>query len=80
MQEEIFGPILPILTVTSVDDAIAFINARERPLALYVFSSHKKVWSWAGSSNPLSLGRVLLCGAWSWDESPCHPLPSLRRW
>ncbi|NWS64469.1 AL3B1 dehydrogenase, partial [Chunga burmeisteri] len=43
MQEEIFGPILPILTVTSVDDAIAFINARERPLALYVFSSCKKV-------------------------------------
>ncbi|NWR60423.1 AL3B1 dehydrogenase, partial [Bucorvus abyssinicus] len=43
MQEEIFGPILPILTVTSVDDAIAFINARERPLALYVFSSRKKV-------------------------------------
>ncbi|KAM9223706.1 LOW QUALITY PROTEIN: aldehyde dehydrogenase family 3 member B1-like [Leptosomus discolor] len=48
MQEEIFGPILPILTVTSVDDAIAFINARERPLALYVFSSRKKV----GSAHP----------------------------
>ncbi|XP_059682063.1 aldehyde dehydrogenase family 3 member B1-like [Gavia stellata] len=43
MQEEIFGPILPILTVASVDDAIAFINAQERPLALYVFSSCKKV-------------------------------------
>ncbi|XP_064309101.1 aldehyde dehydrogenase family 3 member B1-like isoform X1 [Phalacrocorax carbo] len=42
MQEEIFGPILPILTVASVDDAIAFINARDRPLALYVFSSCKK--------------------------------------
>ncbi|NWH80560.1 AL3B1 dehydrogenase, partial [Piaya cayana] len=43
MQEEIFGPILPIVTVASVDDAIAFINARERPLALYVFSSDHKV-------------------------------------
>ncbi|XP_053922657.1 aldehyde dehydrogenase family 3 member B1-like isoform X1 [Cuculus canorus] len=43
MQEEIFGPILPIITVASMDDAIAFINARERPLALYVFSSCKKV-------------------------------------
>ncbi|XP_055577817.1 aldehyde dehydrogenase family 3 member B1-like isoform X3 [Falco cherrug] len=42
-QEEIFGPILPILTVTSLDDAIAFINAREWPLAIYVFSSCKKV-------------------------------------
>ncbi|XP_062432639.1 aldehyde dehydrogenase family 3 member B1-like isoform X3 [Rhea pennata] len=43
MQEEIFGPILPILTVANVDEAIAFINAREQPLALYVFSSCKKV-------------------------------------
>ncbi|XP_010562588.1 PREDICTED: aldehyde dehydrogenase family 3 member B1-like isoform X2 [Haliaeetus leucocephalus] len=43
MQEEIFGPILPIVTVASVDDAIAFINARERPLVLYVFSSRKEV-------------------------------------
>ena len=63
MQEEIFGPILPILTVTSLDDAIAFINARERPLAIYVFSSCKKVQSWAGSSIPLSLGRILLQGS-----------------
>src|SRR5690606_6500454 len=38
MQEEIFGPILPILRVDSVDAAIAFVNARERPLALYPFS------------------------------------------
>ncbi|XP_075611672.1 aldehyde dehydrogenase family 3 member B1-like isoform X2 [Balearica regulorum gibbericeps] len=67
MQEEIFGPILPILTVASVDDAIAFINARERPLALYVFSSRKKVRSWAGSSILLSLGHILLRGSgWPW--------------
>ncbi|XP_021257787.1 NADH dehydrogenase [ubiquinone] iron-sulfur protein 8, mitochondrial isoform X1 [Numida meleagris] len=43
MREEIFGPVLPILTVTSEEDAITFINARERPLTLYVFSSSKKV-------------------------------------
>lgn len=43
MQEEIFGPILPILTVGSVDEAIDFINQREKPLALYVFSSDNKV-------------------------------------
>ncbi|XP_010137007.1 PREDICTED: aldehyde dehydrogenase family 3 member B1-like, partial [Buceros rhinoceros silvestris] len=43
MKEENFGTILPILPVTSVDDPITFINARERPLALYVFSSCKKV-------------------------------------
>jgi coniferyl-aldehyde dehydrogenase len=38
MREEIFGPILPIRGVASVDEAIAFVNARDRPLALYPFS------------------------------------------
>jgi coniferyl-aldehyde dehydrogenase len=38
MREEIFGPILPIRTVASLDEAIAFVNARDRPLALYPFS------------------------------------------
>jgi aldehyde dehydrogenase (NAD+) len=38
MTEEIFGPVLPIRTVASIDDAIAFINDRDKPLALYVFS------------------------------------------
>ena len=38
MGEEIFGPILPVLTVASLDEAVAFINARPKPLALYVFS------------------------------------------
>lgn len=37
MQEEIFGPVLPVLTYRTLDDAIAFINARPRPLALYYF-------------------------------------------
>lgn len=39
MQEEIFGPLLPILAVPSVDAAIDFVNARPRPLALYVFTA-----------------------------------------
>ncbi|MGW7510067.1 aldehyde dehydrogenase family protein [Streptomyces massasporeus] len=38
MQEEIFGPILPIVTVPGLDEAIDFINGRDKPLALYVFS------------------------------------------
>ena len=41
MGEEIFGPILPILTYDKLDDAVAFINARPHPLALYIFSSDK---------------------------------------
>ncbi|MEV0184986.1 aldehyde dehydrogenase family protein [Streptomyces sp. NPDC050625] len=38
MQEEIFGPILPIVTVAGLDEAIGFINDRDKPLALYVFT------------------------------------------
>jgi coniferyl-aldehyde dehydrogenase len=38
MQEEIFGPILPIKSYATLDEAIAYINARDRPLALYPFS------------------------------------------
>lgn len=43
MEEEIFGPVLPIVTVKSVEEAIEFINLREKPLALYVFSNNKEV-------------------------------------
>ncbi|NWS46261.1 AL3A2 dehydrogenase, partial [Probosciger aterrimus] len=43
MEEEIFGPVLPIVTVNNVDEAIEFINCREKPLALYVFSNSKKL-------------------------------------
>ncbi|WP_406010668.1 aldehyde dehydrogenase family protein [Streptomyces sp. NBC_00637] len=38
MREEIFGPILPIVTVDGLDEAITFINDRDKPLALYVFT------------------------------------------
>ncbi len=40
MQEEIFGPILPIMSYRALPDAIAFINARPRPLALYYYGDH----------------------------------------
>ncbi|RZT38627.1 coniferyl aldehyde dehydrogenase [Cupriavidus agavae] len=43
MQEEIFGPVLPVVTYRAVDDAIAFVNARPRPLALYVFDKGRDV-------------------------------------
>lgn len=43
MQEEIFGPILVIVNVEGVDEAIDFINSREKPLALYIFSKNKSI-------------------------------------
>ena len=39
MADEIFGPILPVLTVGNVGEAIRFVNDREKPLALYAFSN-----------------------------------------
>lgn len=39
MREEIFGPILPVLEVADLDAAVAFVNARPKPLALYLFSA-----------------------------------------
>ena len=42
MQEEIFGPVLPILTYTSLDNVVEKINAMPHPLALYLFSSDKE--------------------------------------
>ncbi|MGB3737501.1 MAG: aldehyde dehydrogenase family protein, partial [Ilumatobacter sp.] len=38
MSEEIFGPVLPVIAVNNIDEAIDFVNAREKPLALYVFT------------------------------------------
>lgn len=42
MQEEIFGPILPVIEYTNLKDAIAQINAQPKPLALYIFSKDKQ--------------------------------------
>jgi aldehyde dehydrogenase (NAD+) len=43
MQDEIFGPVLPFLPWREVDEVIAFVNAREKPLALYVFTERRDV-------------------------------------
>ncbi|MDZ7651237.1 MAG: coniferyl aldehyde dehydrogenase [Burkholderiaceae bacterium] len=47
MQEEIFGPILPVIPYDDVQDAVRFINAQPRPLALYWFDHQRKRTDWA---------------------------------
>ena len=42
MQEEIFGPLLPVMTFNDLDQVIQFINQREKPLALYYFGSRRE--------------------------------------
>src|SRR5271155_3958669 len=43
MRNEIFGPILPVITVQSLDDAIRFVNSRPKPLAAYLFTKSRAV-------------------------------------
>lgn len=43
MKEEVFGPVLPVMTFSRMDEAIEYINAQPKPLGLYVFSKRRNV-------------------------------------
>lgn len=63
MQEEIFGPILPFITVKDLNEAINFINEREKPLALYLFTNNLSVFEEfknRTSSGSFGLNEVLM--------------------
>ncbi len=63
MQEEIFGPILPIFKIGSKQEAIDFIKERPKPLALYVFTSDedvKKAFVEQSSSGDISINETIL--------------------
>jgi len=42
LEEEIFGPLLPVMSYQNLDDVIAYINAKPKPLALYIYSKNNK--------------------------------------
>jgi aldehyde dehydrogenase (NAD+) len=54
MQEEIFGPILPVLRYTSLDEAISIIKSQPKPLALYLFTNDRSIKTKV--TNELSFG------------------------
>ncbi len=63
MTEEIFGPLLPVFSVKNVSDAIAFINRRPKPLAIYLFTNnnqHRMSAIEQTSSGGVCLNHVLL--------------------
>jgi len=63
MQEELFGPLLPVLTVDDLDTAIASINSRPKPLALYLFSEnhhHQQTLLQRTSSGGVAFNDVVL--------------------
>lgn len=64
MQEEIFGPILPIINVDSPSDAISFITSQNQPLAFYVFTKNSKDMKMLVESVP--------CGGISCNDTIVH--------
>jgi acyl-CoA reductase-like NAD-dependent aldehyde dehydrogenase len=62
MKEEIFGPILPVISYQTIEEAITLINSRDKPLAIYYFGS---VWS----SNLTRLEKETSSGALVTNES-----------
>ena len=63
MRDEIFGPILPLVAVRDLDDALAFVTGRDKPLAAYVFSDDAAVrerWERETSSGALGFGSPVL--------------------
>ena len=58
MRDEIFGPILPLVEVSGLDDALGFVTSRDKPLAAYVFSDDREVqrrWERETSSGALGI-------------------------
>ncbi len=64
MAAEIFGPILPIIKYTTLDEAIALINSKPKPLALYFFSNNKQKQN--------QILRQTSSGALSFNETMMH--------
>ncbi|WP_419571592.1 aldehyde dehydrogenase family protein [Rheinheimera sp.] len=63
MQQEIFGPLLPVLTVSNFNQAIEFIRSREKPLAAYLFSAdstQQQLWVDRVSSGSQCINDVIL--------------------
>jgi len=63
MQEEIFGPILPLIGVNHLEEALAFVNSRPRPLSLYVFANNPEVqrrWTKETCSGSLTFNDVIV--------------------
>ena len=69
MQEEIFGPILPILTYDDLEQALAMVESHPRPLALYCFTENKAVRK--RILQKCRFGGGLPCMVRSWRKKSC---------
>lgn len=71
MKEEIFGPIIPILPYRDIDEAIAYINARPRPLAAYIMTRSRKLGEYFANSTISGGCAINTCGLQG--AEPCIP-------
>lgn len=67
MQEEIFGPLLPILPYQNIEEVIGYIRAHNKPLALYLFSKNRALWQ--------RIERSVSFGGGCINDSLMHVLP-----
>jgi aldehyde dehydrogenase (NAD+) len=56
MSDEIFGPIMPILTFKSIDEVLKIVNSKDKPLAFYYFSKNNKKAKWVMGISPFGGG------------------------
>ena len=67
MQEEIFGPILPVFTYKNIDEAIQFINKKDKPLAVYYFGKNS-----SSNKNLMRVKHETYSGAFLVNEIVMH--------
>lgn len=71
MQEEIFGPVLPVLAVDSIDAAISMVRERSKPLALYIFTANRRLQSVI--TNSVSAGNICINDTMMFMGAPTLP-------
>jgi len=71
MQDEIFGPVLPIKSYWEIDEAIDYINAHPRPLGLCFLSAHLPVADVGRHTTPRPAGQRLSCRRHRWAQARC---------
>ena len=69
MKDEIFGPILPILTFTNIDEVIAFSNSRPKPLAIYYYGTNS-----SDNENMMKVKTQTSSGAYLVNDCAMHYL------
>jgi aldehyde dehydrogenase (NAD+) len=69
LQDEIFAPVIPVMTYESLDQAIGYIEARDKPLALYVYSPDENVVETVWPVPRLAASPSTVCSRTTWKTT-----------